>query len=127
MFATHKDNIPQIKATIKAFGKCYFHGDGNLYSEKIDSDFRQDFSNPKNEHSQYRILFTDENQVPATVEELNKKLMESRSQELIQGRVQKTVSPVKTVKVEESSKDLTDDEKLQLEIEAEEKAKANKS
>ena len=127
MFAIHEKNIPQIKATIKAFGKCYFHGDGNLYSEESDSDFRQNFSNPKNEHSQYRILFTNENQVPATVEELTKKLMESRSQELIQGRVQKTVSPVKTVKVDESSKDLTDDEKLQLEIEAEEKAKANKS
>jgi len=100
MFTTHEANIPQIKATINAFGKCWFHGDGNLYSEKEDSDFRQGFSNPKNENSQYRILFTNVSQVPDSKEALDKMLLESRAKEIVDSRVSSTISPVKTVKVE---------------------------
>lgn len=129
MFNTHKNNIAQIKATIRAFGICIFHGDGNLYSDKKDSDFRQNFSNPKNENSQYRVEFHDEEDVPATVEELNKRLIESRSKEIVDSRTPASTSPIKTIKVDSSEAKTrsgntqTDDEKLEDMIADEETSK----
>lgn len=101
MFKTKQENIPQIKAVIKAYGECYFHGCGNMYTSKEASDFRQKFTNPNSEESVYRIHFTSVGQVPATVEELNKKLMASRSQEIVQEKMPKASQEIKTIKVEE--------------------------
>jgi hypothetical protein len=101
MFKTTQANIPQIKATIKAFGECWFHGCGNMYADKSASDFRQKFTNPNSEESSYRIHFTSIAQVPVNVEDLNKKLMSSRSEEIVREKMPKVAQEVKTISVED--------------------------
>jgi hypothetical protein len=99
MFKTHLTNIAQIQAIVAAFGVCFFHGDGNMYDEEKHSDFRKDFSNPKNEASGYRVKFTATSKLPGSVEELDKMLMDSRTQEVIEKSKPASVSAVKTVTV----------------------------
>lgn len=101
MFKTSQSNIPQIKATIKAYGECWFHGCGNIYADKQASDFRQKFTNPNSEEAAYRIHFTSVAQVPATVEDLNKKLMSSRNDEMVREKMPKMAQEVKTISVDD--------------------------
>jgi hypothetical protein len=134
MFKTSEKNIPQIKATIKVYGQCWFHGCGNIYDDKAASDFRQKFTNPNSEESVYRIHFTSIDQVPATTEELNKKLMASRSQEMVQEKMPKASQGVKTISVEpeaevEAVKTVTEKTAEEIEFDrllAEENAKKGK-
>lgn len=105
IFKTHIENIPQIEATLDAFGTCYFHGDGNMYSEKEASDFRKDFSNPKNEECTYRIKFERGQQVPQTVEALNEALLKARNSEVMAGMAQTTNSNQKTITVKKKEGD----------------------
>jgi hypothetical protein len=104
MFKTSKENIPQIKATIEEFGECWFHGCGNIYVDQGASDFRQKFTNPNSEESTYRVHFTALNQVPATLEELNKLLMTSRSEEIVREKMPKASQSIKTIKVKPETK-----------------------
>lgn len=99
MFKTSQANIPQIKATIEEFGECWFHGCGNIYADKVSSDFRQKFTNPNSEESTYRIHFTNVKQVPGTVEALNKALMSSRSDEIVKEKMPKASQSIKTISV----------------------------
>lgn len=113
MFKTHPANIPQIKATIAAFGGCYFHGDGNLYAldaqgQSEESDFRKDFSNDTNNESRYRVKFNRGDKVPNSVEELDKMLLDSKNQELISLRNIRPKEAVKTVTVTEDYLDDVD-------------------
>lgn len=101
MFKTTQANIPQIKATIKVYGQCWFHGCGNIYDNESASNFRQKFSNPNSEESIYRIHFISVSQVPTTVEELNKMLMASRSQEIVKEKMPKTAQEIKTISVDD--------------------------
>jgi hypothetical protein len=127
MFKTSQANIPQIKATIKAFRECWFHGCGNIYADQAASDFRQKFTNPNSEESTYRIHFTSVSQVPGTTEELNKMLMASRNQEMIQEKMPKLSQGIKTISVEDDEP-VKQPKKSKKEIEteaAEAKAKAD--
>ena len=127
MFKTSHANIAQIKATIGAYGECWFHGCGNIYVGKSESDFRKDFTNPNSEESVYRVHFTNAGQVPGNVEDLNKLLMQSRNQEMIQEKIPKHVSSVKTISVPQTESKIDDEEaELQRMIEQEKKAKASK-
>lgn len=128
MFKTSQANIPQIKATIKAYGECWFHGCGNIYADEISSGFRQKFTNPNSEESVYRIHFTSVGQVPATVEDLNKLLMASRSKEIVQEKMPKTTQGIKTISVEDdepaTKKPTVKKSKKELEAEAKEAEEA---
>lgn len=142
MFKTTQANIPQIKATIKKFGECWFHGCGNIYDKIEASNFRQKFTNPNSEESVYRIHFTSTNQVPTTVEELNKMLMASRNQEMVKEKMPKMAQDVKTISVDDDEEEefyqkkatlsgeppieLTDDEKEYQRLLAEENAQKGK-
>lgn len=103
MFNLHQENIEQIKATIEAFGICYFHGDGNFYENEQDSNFRKDFSNPKNDNATYRVLYDDVADVPADIEGLSKDLLASRNKEVIEASKPKTVAVGKTITVSKKS------------------------
>lgn len=103
MFKTVQANIPQLKATLKAHPECWFHGCGNIYVKKSDSDFRQSFTNPNSEEAVYRIHFTSVSQVPAKLEDLNKMLMSARSQELVTEKMPKTSQSITTIRVEDDS------------------------
>jgi dsRNA-specific ribonuclease len=121
MFKTTQENIPQIKATIKAYGECWFHGCGNIYADVSASDFRQKFTNPNSEEAIYRIHFTSVSQVPATLEDLNKALMSSRSQEIVKEKMPKAAQTIKTISVEaEDPAKGKRKSKKELEAEAEE-------
>jgi hypothetical protein len=126
MFKTSQANIAQIKATITAYGECWFHGCGNIYVGKSESDFRKDFTNPNSEESVYRVHFTNAGQVPSNVEDLNKLLMQSRNQEMIQEKIPKHVSSVKTISVPRTDNNVDDEAELQRMIEQEKKGKAGK-
>lgn len=103
MFKTHEKNIPQIKAALKAYPEngIWFHGCGNMYADKKASDDRQNFTNPNNEESTYRIHFKSVADVPPTKELLDKMLLASRSQEIVAERANKISTGIKTIKVED--------------------------
>jgi hypothetical protein len=101
MFKTNQANIAQIKATIDSYGECWFHGCGNIYVGKDESDFRKNFTNPNSEESIYRVHFSGQNEVPGNVKELNELLMKSRNQELIQEKMPASTTMVKTISVAE--------------------------
>lgn len=84
MFKTHINNIPGIKAAVAHFGSAYFHGDGNLYSKKEDSDFRKDFSNDANGPHSYRVLFVRGDIIPESLEQLDQLLLASKTREMAQ-------------------------------------------
>ena len=100
MFKLHPANIPQIKATVAAFGVCYFHGDRNLFSTERESNFRKNFSNPDMDDSSYRVKFEKGDKIPSTIEELEKMLLASKNKERADERTIKETSSVKTIKVE---------------------------
>ena len=99
IFKTHKENIPQIEAILEAFGTCFFHGDGNMYTKEEDSNFRKEFGNPKTEEGKYRVKFVKGQAIPQTVEELNNALMEARNREILAGQGQVTNSALQTITV----------------------------
>jgi hypothetical protein len=101
IFKTTAANLPQIKAVVDTFGICYVHGDGNMYTTEGPSNFRKDFSNPKQEESKYRVIFKKGDAIPATVDALNEALMASRNKEILAERETKIVSPVQTITVPE--------------------------
>lgn len=99
MLRVHKNNIPQIKASIKAFGFVWFHGDGNMYNDDQLSKDAVTFYNPKQEECSYRVKFTDINQVPSSVEDLVKKLQEAKAKEMMESRKPSQEVKQNTVKV----------------------------
>lgn len=109
IFKTHPAHIAQIKAVIKAKGRCWFHGDGNLYDDDgtpgNPSHNRMTFNNPMPNNvpspASYRVLFTNVNQVPDTVDGLNEALAQAKSREIqqsVQAKAQGIV--VNTIDVE---------------------------
>jgi hypothetical protein len=106
-FKTHKENIKQIRAVIATYGQCYFHGCGNFYDKKEDSDFRKDFTNPGHNNttpaSAYRVHFTSKNQVPDNVEDLNALLQKSFAKEQVEASKPKSVSSIKTISVDDDN------------------------
>jgi hypothetical protein len=126
MFKTRQTNIPQIKAVINEYGQCWFHGCGNIYVDKKESDFRKEFTNPNSEESVYRIHFTSISQVPSTVEDLDKLLLASRNKEMIEEKRPKSVTGVKTISVPTEETFVNDeDAELQRLIEEEQRQKVN--
>lgn len=104
MFKTHENNIPQIRAAVKAFDKIWFHGDGNIYHKEEESNHRKDFSNGANNPATYRIAFAKGDTIPETVEDLNKALMDSKTKELTEAAKPKEVAGIATFRVEEPKK-----------------------
>ena len=101
MFKTHPNNIHGIKAAVKAHETVYFHGDGNIYHKKEDSDFRKDFSNDPTGSHTYRVKFgKGGKQVPSSLEELNKMLLAAKSEEAVESAKPKESSSVATFDVE---------------------------
>jgi hypothetical protein len=97
IFKTNKALIEQVKDCVAAFDKTFVHGDGNIYDNQRDSDFRKGFSNPGNEEAKYRLILEKGASVPGTVEDFNKALLDARNKELVQDAAPKTASAVKTI------------------------------
>ena len=115
IFKTHASNIPQIRAVVATFGGCYFHGDGNIYAvdnngNSEESDFRKDFSNDTNEESRYRVKFQRGDRIQKTVEQLNKALMDAKTQEVLAKRSITQTSNVRTFEVTSEDEGLSDSE-----------------
>ena len=100
MFNTHPNNIHGIKAAVSAYGDIWFHGDGNIYHKKEDSDFRKEFSNDRDGAQTYRINFKKGDSIPSTTEELNKLLLQSKTKEVAEAARPKEVAGISTFKVE---------------------------
>ena len=99
IFKLHKNNLPQIKGVVAAFGVCYVHGDGNLYESQEASDFRKDFTNPDSDEATYRAKFEKGDKIPDTIEELQTLMMKNRNKEILETRKVQEISHVKTVTI----------------------------
>jgi len=90
-FKTHQSHVPAIKATIAAKGAVWFHGDGNIYhaESRMSSADAARYAQrlPGREGrpgpGSYRVQFTSIADVPATVEEINKRLIDSFTKEQV--------------------------------------------
>jgi len=103
LFKITTANLEQIKDCVEQLGICFFHGDGNMYTTQEDSNFRKDFSNPKNEGAIYRVKFTSVSAVPDTVEGMTKLLFESRNTEVANAAKATEVSTTKVLTVKKPS------------------------
>jgi hypothetical protein len=81
MFKTHPAHFKQIRAVVAKYGICYFHGDGNMFTTEQDSNFRKDFTNPKEEASKYRAIFRTGDHIPDTEQEMEAVLMATYNRE----------------------------------------------
>lgn len=100
MFKIVRENLPQIEATVKAYGNCFVHGDGNLYVAKADSDFRRDYSNPDSP-AKYRVEFKEGDHIPADVEAIKNAMMNNFAKErATEEAEQRKENRVKGIKVE---------------------------
>ena len=140
MFFSSEVHIKEIKATIKAFGLCIIHGDGQKYNNKKASKDWHDFSPPENKAAKFFVEFTSVDQVPATVDDLHLLMFENDKKNTIAENTPKSakqknvimmddepvvVKPLSEVaelkqREEEAKRNWdnaqTDDEKLNLEI-----------
>jgi hypothetical protein len=103
LFKTHQANLKQIKQHITQIGAVYFHGDGNMYPAdeedgKLNSENNVKFSNPKQDESKYRVLFTRVDQVPDTVDELNDMLIAAKNKETLAERAVVSKTGVRTLR-----------------------------
>ena len=75
-------NLSQIKAMSDHFGEIYFHGCGNIYHDKVQSENAKIFSNEGNAPQTYRIKFSKGDKYPTTVEELVKLLHKAKAEDI---------------------------------------------
>lgn len=96
MFSINNQNLKHVEQAVNHFGEIWFHGDGNIYHKKEDSDFRKDFSNDPVGHHTYRLHIKKGDKIPATVEEMNKALLSAKSKEVAESSISKEVSGIAT-------------------------------
>jgi len=93
----HENNLRELKTAqkqvrkgLKVDGKVvdgfYFHGDGNIYFRKSDSDDRIQYRNTEAEHAAtqgaaYRAYFDDETPIPADLKDLENLLVRAQQAE----------------------------------------------
>lgn len=90
----HPLNLAQLMSAVVHFvGKLdkygvnivgvWFHGDGNMYPSKKESDERKEYLNdhPVNEGAKYRKLFTRTDGIPQTLAEMEKVLVAAKIKE----------------------------------------------
>lgn len=137
-FKVHELNLAIVVAMLqRGDNKVFLHGDGNVYDNKEASDFRKEFSNPKDVNSKHRIIFTSLRQIPAELEDLDDLFFKQAQIEDAAERAVNTATgvKVKTITLEKKTVEtqkgqpLTqaqlDDLELQRQI-AEEEAKKEK-
>ena len=84
-FNIHLVNLKQVRAVVQKYGVCWFHGDGNFYRDEVNSNFRKGFTNPGRDNSlpsaAYRVKFTNVDDVPNTIQAMEKRLYAAKMEE----------------------------------------------
>jgi len=81
MFKNIKEhNVTQIHRYVEQYERCWFHGDANMYDTKEESDKHKKYAHPSLRDAEYRCEFNSGN-LPKDIEDLKKKLINSKSQE----------------------------------------------
>ena len=110
-FRINEIALKQIKATVKEYGVCWVNGCGNFYADEKSSMDKKAFTNPDQEEATYVVKFTKEEDVPSTVEKMEKLFWASRQAETQQTEDSRS-NVVKSVRVEETVKtDLNEENK----------------
>lgn len=109
MFILNEGNISQIKAAVKAHGEIWFHGDGNIYHKKEESDHRQKYSNNRDGVQTYRVKFDGSSKIPTSVEDLTKALLDSKTRETMEATKPAAAKAVSTFSVDDDTKDGKED------------------
>lgn len=127
LFKVVRKNLIHARAVIRQYGKCYLHGDGNIYINLEDSGFRKDFTNPNADGTPpaaaYVLCFTSIDQVPTTVQACEEAFLKAKNQEQRDNANKaKSIPLVKTFEINES-----DSEGIELDEDEEEFKPANQS
>jgi len=111
LFNIHPVNLIQVKAVIRTFGVCWFHGDGNMYHIEKESDDHRQFTNPGRNNTKpaasFRAKFTSPDQVPDTVPKMEEVLLRQNNIEEKAERMkeEKAGQVINTFKVSEEDEE----------------------
>jgi hypothetical protein len=78
----HEKNLKELKASIKAYGTVWIHGDGNIYHTEENSNNAQQFVNTQFSAPTYRTKYSTGDILPKTVEELERALQDGKMNEI---------------------------------------------
>lgn len=101
----HKNNLKHVKAILKnGSPEAFIHGDGNVYSDKENSDNAVTFSNNALSAQTFRVRYVHPDQVPNTLDELIEALEKNRREEQkkAQAPTAKKVSNVVVIEEDEN-------------------------
>jgi hypothetical protein len=106
--------LKQVRATVEAFGECTLHGDGQFYGKGLEknSDDNKHFSDPDNIEATYRVKFTKPEQVPTSLEEIEKMLHAGKVEETVESRKPSERAAIQIVKVDEESDEVKQPEQV---------------
>ena len=135
-FLVNDVNLALAKGLLAQGRTVYLHGDGNIYDDELNSNFRKNFSNQRNQAAQYRVILKTLNDLPQDVAALCELLYKTKNQEnaeekaadsLVGTKVKTFTLPKTAVAAPDGAAKTQaqlDEEQLQAEIAEEAKAKA---
>lgn len=115
LFKVVRQNLIHARAVIRQYGKCFLHGDGNIYIKPEDSGFRKDFTNPNADGtpsaSSYVLELSSLDQVPTSVKVCEEAFLRAKNKEQRDNANKvKVVGLVSTFSIDESDEEGIDPE-----------------
>lgn len=101
LFKVNDQHLVHLAQAVTQFGAAWIHGDGNIYVDESSSNFRKDFSNPELNGNpsapKYRAFFDQVDDIPETVEELEKMFLSNAQKEMREQAKQKDKTNLKVL------------------------------
>jgi hypothetical protein len=98
MFKIKPQHIEYLESTIDAFGIAYIHGDGNIFVDEKNSEYRKNWSSPSSKGSEYVLVFKKGDKLPETVEELMNAFYHEKENEHRKAQQPAEEKPVKSIR-----------------------------
>jgi hypothetical protein len=110
----HPFNLKHLKAVVKQYGAAWIHGDGNIYhTEKLSNDAQQ-FVNTQFSPPTYRVKYILHDELPKTIEELEKALQDSKTMEIKDEKKQVETKALPIVQIEDDEVETVIEEKAKV-------------
>jgi hypothetical protein len=98
MFKIKPQHIENLELSVDAFGIAYIHGDGNIFADEKNSEFRKNWSSPSSKGSEYVLKFKKGDILPENVEELMQMFYKEKEQEERKANMPVEDVPVKSIR-----------------------------
>ena len=98
MFKIKPQHLEYLELTIDSFGIAYLHGDGNIFVDEQNSEFRKNWSSPSSKGSEYVLIFKKGDKIPDSVEELMKMFYAEKENENRKANEPIEDKPVKSIR-----------------------------